>query len=50
VAVELQQANRSDLAKQVGKAWEYFGCADELRVALKYGIEAYRHARVLIER
>jgi hypothetical protein len=48
VAFELQQADRRDLAEQVRKTWDYVDCDPELRFAVKYGLEAYRDARILM--
>jgi len=48
VAFELQQADRGDLTEQVRKEWDYLGCDNELRFAVKHGLEAYRDARVLV--
>jgi hypothetical protein len=48
VGFELVQADRQDLAAQVSKAFDVLDCADELRFAMKHGLEAYRDARVLI--
>src|SRR5262245_29499605 len=42
VGFELMQADRQDLAAQVSKAFDVLDCGDELRFAIKYGVEAYR--------
>lgn len=48
VEVELLQADRADLREQMHKAFGPLDCGDELRFAVKYGLEAYRDARVLV--
>jgi hypothetical protein len=48
VGFELMQANRQDLAAQVSKAFDVLDCANELRFAVKHGLEAYRDARILV--
>jgi hypothetical protein len=48
VGFELTQADRQDLAAQVSKSFGVLDCGDELRFAMKHGLEAYRDARVLI--
>ena len=48
VGFELMQADRQDLAAQVSKTFDVLNCDDELRFAVKHGLEAYRDARALM--
>src|SRR5262245_37934062 len=48
VGFELLQADRQDLAAQVSKAFDVLDCGDELRFAVKHGIDAYRDAHALM--
>jgi hypothetical protein len=49
VEMELLQAGRTDLREQVRKtAFDLLDCEDEVRFAIKHGLEAYRDARVLV--
>jgi hypothetical protein len=49
VEVELLLAHRADLRDQVRKtAFDLLDCDDEVRFAVKHGLEAYRDARVLV--
>jgi hypothetical protein len=48
VGFELLQADRQDLAAQVSKSFDVLDCSEELRFAVKYGLETYRDARVLV--
>jgi hypothetical protein len=51
VEMELLQAGRVDLREQVRKtAFDLLDCDDEVRFAIKHGLEAYRDARVLVAR
>jgi hypothetical protein len=49
VEYELLQASRADLQVQVRKvAFDLLDCDEDVRFALKHGLEAYRDARVLV--
>jgi len=48
VEVELLQADRADLRDELRKSFDLLNCDNEVRFAVKHGLEAYRDARVLV--
>jgi hypothetical protein len=48
VEVELLLADRADLRDELRKAFDLLNCDNEVRFAVKYGLETYRDARVLV--